>query len=115
MNNDSMNQLSQEIIGAAIEVHSELGGPGLLESVYEEALACELVSRGLEIERQMEVPLRYKSKELSTPLRLDLLVNKSIIVEVKSVSEMNPTSQTPLSLGYQLWAAETSGRRQTRY
>ena len=65
-------------------------GPGLLESVYEEALVFELQQRGLKVERQVEVPILYKGKELKTALRLDLLIENSIIVELKSVEEMKP-------------------------
>jgi GxxExxY protein len=83
------NELTYEIRGAIFDVYNELG-PGLLESVYEEALAFELKQRGLEVIRQMEVPIRYKGNELKTPLRLDLLVNNQVIVELKSVEEMKP-------------------------
>jgi GxxExxY protein len=83
------NELTYEIRGAIFDVYNELG-PGLLESVYEEALAFELEQRGLEVIRQMEVPIRYKGNELKTPLRLDLLVNEQVIVELKSVEEMKP-------------------------
>ncbi len=83
------NQLSQIIVDAAIEVHRHMGGPGLLESVYEEALAEELTLRGLIVERQQQVPLRYKGKLLSTPLRLDLRVNNLVIVDPKAVNEYN--------------------------
>ncbi len=84
------NELSYQIIAAAIEVHRTLGGPGLLESVYEEALCWELEQRGMEIERQKLVPITYKGNALATPLKLDLLVDKAIIVECKAVSEYNP-------------------------
>ncbi|MBI1882243.1 MAG: GxxExxY protein [Chloroflexi bacterium] len=67
------NELSKHIVDAAIEVHRTLGGPGLLESVYEEALAWELKQRGLSVERQMEVPIAYKGHTLASPLKLDLL------------------------------------------
>lgn len=83
------NDLTYEIRGAIFEVYNELG-PGLLESVYEEALVFELKERGLKVERQMEVPIRYKGNELKTPLRLDLLIENTIIVELKSVEEMKP-------------------------
>lgn len=83
------NELTYEIRGAIFDVYNELG-PGLLESVYEEALAFELKERGLEVERQVEVPVIYKGNELKTPLRLDLLVNNQVIVELKSVEEMRP-------------------------
>lgn len=62
----------------------------MLESVYEEALVFELEQRGLTVTRQMDVPIMYKGNELKTPLRLDLLVNDQVIVELKSVEEMKP-------------------------
>jgi GxxExxY protein len=83
------NALSQVIVDAVIEVHRELGGPGLLESVYEEALVEELTLRGLFVERQQQVPIRYKGKLLANPLRLDLRVNRLVIVDSKSVTEYN--------------------------
>jgi GxxExxY protein len=83
------NDITYEIRGAIFDVYNELG-PGLLESVYEEALAFELQERGLEVVRQMEVPILYKGNELKTPLRLDLLVNDRVIVELKSVEDMRP-------------------------
>lgn len=81
------NELTYEIRGAIFDVYNELG-PGLLESVYEEALAYELKQRELDVARQVEVPIIYKGNELKTPLRLDLLVNDQVIVELKSVEEM---------------------------
>ncbi len=83
------NELTYEIRGAIFDVYNTLG-PGLLESVYEEALTFELQQRGLEVIRQMEVPIMYKDNELKTPLRLDLLVENQVIVELKSVEEMKP-------------------------
>lgn len=83
------DEISYEIIGAAIEVHKTLGGPGLLESVYEEALTWELQNRGLLVERQVTVPIKYKEQVLATPLRVDLLVEKLVIVENKSVITYN--------------------------
>jgi GxxExxY protein len=74
------NQISGKVIGAAIEVHRILG-LGLLESIYQEALMLELEGKGLNVRR---VPVRYKDKVLSAPLRLDILVNDLVIVEVKS-------------------------------
>ncbi|MBI3763205.1 MAG: GxxExxY protein [Chloroflexi bacterium] len=65
--------MSRFIVDCAIEVHRTLGGPGLLESVYEEALAWELQQWGITIERQVDVPLTYKGQRLATPLRIDLL------------------------------------------
>ena len=89
MSPQTINQVSGIAIDAAIEVHRELGGPGLLESVYEEALVEELTMRGLSVERQQQVPIRYKGKLLSTPLRLDLRVNGLVIVDPKAVAEYN--------------------------
>lgn len=84
------NEISSVVVVAAIEVHRELGGPGLLESVYEEALAFELRDRGLEVSRQVSVPLAYKGRDLRSDLRLDLIVNQKVIVEVKATSTHNP-------------------------
>ena len=81
------NEITYEIRGAIYDVYKELG-PGLLESVYEEALCFELEKRGLAIERQKQVPIIYKEKVLKTELRLDLLVENQVIVELKSVEEM---------------------------
>jgi len=83
------NEISAIILDAAITVHKELGGPGLLESVYEEALAYELELRGLVVDRQVVVPLTYKGQRLGTPLRLDLLVNRKVVVECKAVEFYN--------------------------
>ena len=83
------NELTYEIRGAIFDVYNELG-PGLLESVYEEALNFELQERGLMVASQVEVPIIYKGNELKTSLRLDLLVNNQVIVELKSVEEMKP-------------------------
>jgi GxxExxY protein len=79
--------LSHEIIGAAIEVHRWLG-PGLLESVYEAAVCKELRLRGMMIDRQVNVPVTYKGEVLDCSLKLDLVVNNKIIVEVKSVEKI---------------------------
>ena len=83
------NQLTYQIRGAIFEVYNTLG-PGLLESVYEEALVFELQQQGLKVDRQVEVPISYKGNSLKTPLRLDLLIENTIIVELKSVEEMKP-------------------------
>lgn len=83
------NAISRIIIGAAIEVHKVLGGPGLLESVYEQALFFELRRRGMQAERQVPVTLHYKGEVLDEPLRLDLVVGGKVIVECKSVKEYN--------------------------
>ena len=83
------NEISKIILDATIEVHRTLGGPGLLESVYEEALVWELQQRGLTIERQELVPIKYKGRTLGTPLRLDLLVGGKVIVECKATTNYN--------------------------
>ena len=83
------NELTYQIRGSISEVYNTLG-PGLLESVYEEALVFELRQRGLKVTRQLEVPIHYKGNEFKTPLRLDLLVENQVIIELKSVEEMKP-------------------------
>ncbi len=85
-----MNRITQEIIGCAMEVHRTLGGPGLLESVYEEALVWEMQERGLSVVRQAQLPILYKSHQLGSPLRIDILVEDRVIVECKSVEVYNP-------------------------
>src|SRR5258706_2984817 len=89
------NELSGEIISAAIEVHRILG-PGLLEFLYEEALVLELELRKINISRQVEVPVEYKGQRLSNILRLDLLVDDLIVVEVKSIEPILPVHEAQL-------------------
>lgn len=84
------NEISKKIVAAAIEVHRTLGGPGLLESVYEEALAWELECVGCKVRRQVLTPIKYKETTLATPLKIDLLVNELVIVECKAVANYNP-------------------------
>lgn len=84
-----MNRISEEIIGAAIEVHRELG-PGLLESSYESCLAYELESRGLRIGRQIPVPVMYRGLQIECGYRLDLVVEDEVIVEIKAVEKLIP-------------------------
>lgn len=93
------NQISSQIKEAAIEVHRTLGGPGLLESIYEEALFYELQLRGLRVQKQVYVPVKYKDKILGSPLRIDLLVEDKVIVEVKA-SETNHTLYNAQVLTY---------------
>jgi GxxExxY protein len=83
------NVIAKSIVDSAVEVHRNLGGPGLLESVYEEALTWELQQRGYAVERQIRVPITYKGNQLAEPLRLDLLVEKRIVVEVKATNNYN--------------------------
>lgn len=83
----TLNDITYQIRGAIFDVYNELG-PGLLESVYEETLVYELEKRGLVVERQKPVPIVYKGVKLKTELRLDLLVEDQVIVELKSVKEL---------------------------
>ncbi|TWT68054.1 GxxExxY protein [Crateriforma conspicua] len=90
------NEISQVVVSAAIEVHRTLGGPGLLESVYEEALAYELTLQGCNVRRQVPSPIQYKDVTLATPLKIDLLVNDLVIVECKAVTQYNSIFATQL-------------------
>lgn len=81
-----LNRLTEQIIGAAIEVHRHLG-PGLLESAYETCLAYELEQRGLTVERQKALPLIYKEIRLDQGYRIDLLVAQKVVVELKVVEQ----------------------------
>jgi GxxExxY protein len=87
--------LSHNVIGAAIEVH-RLIGPGLLESVYEVALCKELWLRGVAVERQVSVPVKYKGESLHCHVKLDLLVERTLIVEVKTVEKVIPLHRAQL-------------------
>src|SRR6267154_3415209 len=84
-----LNELSGRIIGLCIEIHRGLG-PGLLESAYEECLAYELSKAGLRFERQRALPVRYKEMQLDCGYRLDFVVEGSLIVELKAVTETHP-------------------------
>jgi len=88
------NQISKVILDAAIEVHRTLGGPGLLECVYEQALAWELQERGFTVEQQKAVPTIYKGQTLGTPLRIDLLVGGKVVVECKATTDYHPIFET---------------------
>jgi GxxExxY protein len=83
------NAISQQIVTAAVEVHRTLGGPGLLESVYEEALCWELQQAGMFVERQKALPIRYKTVKLATPLKVDLMVGGLVVVECKATVDYN--------------------------
>ncbi len=84
------NEISKIIVVSAVEVHRELGGAGLLEGVYEEAIAEEMTQRGLQVERQLQVPIIYKGKRLASPLRLDLKINGLVLIDNKAVHQWNP-------------------------
>jgi len=93
--NAAHTELASEIIGAAIEVHKTLG-PGLLESVYEKCLTHELLLRNIQVKPQHPLPVEYKSEKLDCGYRLDLLVEDKIIVELKSIDEINNVHQAQL-------------------
>lgn len=84
------NEISHKIIGAAIEVHRILGGPGLLEGVYESCLCHEFALRDLKTERQLAVPVIYKNSVVKEPLYIDILVEGIVIVEVKATEKLHP-------------------------
>ncbi len=90
------NELSKVIIGASIEVHKVLGGPGLLEDIYEDALCHELFLQKIDVKRQVTVPILYKGKSLRTPLRMDILVNDKVIIEVKATEKYNSIYESQL-------------------
>jgi len=87
--------LTEEIIGAAIEVHRHLG-PGLLESAYEECLCHELAIRGFSFERQKPLPLQYKGIKLDCGYRVDLLVEGKVVLELKCVDSITPVHEAQL-------------------
>ncbi len=107
MTKKDLNKLSYGILGCAIEVHKILG-PGLLESVYKECLINELKSNGYEVKIEWQVPLHYKGDKISSRLTLDLLVNDQIIIELKSVENMNPVFTAQL-LTYMKLAQKPKG------
>ena len=86
---DNTDSLTYKIIGCAMEVYKQLG-PGLLESVYEQALIHELKLNDIPVESQVEIKVNYKGINITDNLRLDLLVDDSVIVELKSVEELKP-------------------------
>ena len=89
--------LAEQIIEAASEVHTLLGGPGLLESVYESALCYELSLRHIAFQRQLPVPVLYKGRAIRRPLFIDLLIENQIVVEIKAVEVDNPYYLAQLS------------------
>lgn len=91
----ALNDLTREIIGACMEVHSHLG-PGLLESAYRRCLCHELALRGLEYATEMLVPVEYKNLRVESGYRLDVLVERSVIVEVKAVEAIEPIFEAQL-------------------
>ncbi len=90
-----LNTITERIIGAAIEVHKVLG-PGLMESACEECLCRELALRGIGVQRQLPLPVEYKGVRLDSGYRLDLLVERSVVVEIKSLSSIEPIHDAQL-------------------
>jgi GxxExxY protein len=85
---DVVEGVAHRVIGCAIEVHRIIG-PGLLESVYKECMVIELRNRRMLVEREIPVPVVYKDQRLVSPLKIDLLVERSIVVEVKAVEQLH--------------------------
>ena len=90
-----INKITEIIIGCAIEVHKLLG-PGLLESAYEECLCYELRKAGLKVERQKAVPVVYKEIKLDCGYRIDVLVENTVIVEIKSIDAIHPVHEAQI-------------------
>ena len=89
-----INQLTQEIIGAGIAVHRELG-PGLLESAYQQCMQQELTLRGLPFQTEVPIPLEYRGIRLECGYRLDLLIAGAVVVEVKAIEAIAPIHEAP--------------------
>ena len=102
-----INEITRKIIGYAIKVHKNLG-PGLLESAYEECLAIELSKAGLYIKRQQPTPLVYKDIKLDCGYRIDILVENSVVIELKVVDEFNPVHEAQV-LTYMKFANKSIG------
>lgn len=105
---ERLNEIGYSVVGAAIEVHKILG-PGLLESIYQKALEKELKSRNHLVEREVDIPVIYKDELIANDLRVDILVDKAVIIELKAVSDIHPRMHaqlltylrlTNLKLGY---------------
>ena len=90
-----VTDLSYKIVGCAITVHKELG-PGLLESVYEDCLKYELEEQGFDVKQQVKIPVKYKAINMDVDLRLDLLVNDTVIVELKAIENILPVHEAQL-------------------
>ena len=95
MTRDELNDLAYEIIGAAIEVHKEMG-PGLLESVYEHCLMAELGKKGIRAQSQVHLPIYYKGEKLNKNYIVDILVENEVIIELKCVEELHPIHEVQL-------------------
>jgi GxxExxY protein len=102
-----INDITRIIIGCGIEVHKHLG-PGLLESAYEECLVFELKQKGLRVERQKALPIQYKDIQLEYGYRIDLLVENTVVIELKSVDILHPLHEAQL-LTYMKFAEKKVG------
>ena len=89
------DQLTEKVIGAAIEVHKHLG-PGLLEAAYEECMCYELSLRNMSFKRQLSLPVKYKEVKLECGFRIDLVVENKLVIELKSVSKLLPVHEAQL-------------------
>jgi len=92
---EERDPLTRKVIGAAIEVHKQLG-PGLLESAYEKCLSFELETAGLDVRNQVELPVRYKGMKLDTGYRIDLLIPEQLIIELKAVDQLLPVHEAQI-------------------
>jgi len=101
------NEITRKIIGCAIEVHKNLG-PGLLESAYEDCLSYELIKNGLTIQRQQPTPVVYKEIKLECGYRIDIIVENSVVLELKVVDCINPVHEAQI-LTYMKFSDKTLG------
>ncbi len=92
---EELDAITKQIVGASIDVHRALG-PGLLESVYESCLEFDLIEQGLDVQRQIALPVNYKQVKLEAGYRIDLLIEKRVIVEVKAVEQITPVHKAQL-------------------
>jgi hypothetical protein len=102
-----INEITGKIIGCAIEVHKHLG-PGLLESAYEECMMFELKDSGLNVRSQKPIPIIYKENKLDYGYRIDILVEDSVLIELKSVEALNPIHEAQI-LTYMKFAGIKTG------
>lgn len=98
--------LTYNIIGGAIEVHKALG-PGLLENAYEECLAIELADRGLEVQRQVPVPVFFKGRQIDLAYRMDMLVEAQVVLELKAIEKLMPVHEVQLMTYMRLGGKQT--------
>jgi len=92
---EALNKLTYEVIGAAIEVHKEIG-PGLLESIYHKCLKEELSSRGIKFKSELKIPIKYKDIIINSELRCDLLIEDILVIELKAVESIMPIHEAQL-------------------